>query len=486
MTAATISRLIAAAFNANPPSYKDMFEWASAAQGKKELSELPDDLQAYLQRSDVSKHLMGQHDQSTHGRGGHSTDRPYELKSRRNDPDYVRDSYQVDAVKVHGPSDSILGYSKSYGSDPDAYERWGSSAKAKAIGHLAVVAAEDAGSDPNFLHKINNDPDYPMPPKNVLEAGLAAARWNSDGAITLDNLPDNRKYELQGDSIALWAKSDYDSAAAYLAKENKFVEDRVRQVKFANGQTVGEVVDGMSQSLIDQMREIAINNSISLTMPASKLKRFIDEDHYRTAYETKLSGKGANRERYMERRQEFEDNLMGIPHMTEDSKRPIYGVIGKQGVTYGDSQVIFKDDVKHRTTATIGDSLDGFATGANWLEDYAKGNVSIDDLWDTHGNLFIKTFGNNLRSGSTFEWEMESATDAKWGKIKGFSGKSDLREIATYKYVETQIHGGLKLSDVATIVIPSATSLPKATQAMLTDKGIEVIVGSHLEKRVYA
>jgi SPP1 gp7 family putative phage head morphogenesis protein len=437
----------------------------------------------------IAKHLMGQHDQSTHGHGHGEVGRPYELNSKRGDRNYNTTgvAYSANALEGRGPSDSILGNSISWSStNPEAYERWGSSLKARAEGHLAVVASEDAGSDPNFLYKINNDPDYPMPPKHVLEAGLAAARWNDDGSITLANLPDTRKYELQNDSIKLWAKSDPDAAAAYLAKENKFVEDRVREIKFANGQTVGEVIDGMSQSLIDQMREIAIGNSVSLTMPTSKLKRFIDEDHYRTAYETKLSGKGANRQYYMERREEFENNLMGIPWQTEHSKRPIYGVIGKQGATYGDAQVIFKDEVKHRTTATIGDSLDGHAQGAIWLEDYASGKVTVDDLWEVHGGLFLDTFGNNLRSGSTFMWEMESATDAKWGKIKGFSGKSDLHQIGTYHYVETQIHGGLKLSDVATIVIPSPTSLTKATQAMLTDKGIEVIVGSHIEKSLYA
>jgi hypothetical protein len=462
MTAATISRLIAAAFNANPPSYKDMFEWASAAQGKKELSELPDDLQAYLQRSDVSKHLMGQHDQSTHGHGGsHSTDRPYELKSRRNDPDYVHDAYAPDASKGNGPIAPLAtSENPSYGT-----------AKSRFQYELAVRTAVENGADvgtirSDLLRNIVADPDYPRIPEKFYSDKNS---WRAD-AIAMEN----------------WDKQDPEGAAAYLEKENKFVSDKIRAMEFPNGQTVGEITDGIAKSMLDQMQEIAINNSVSLTMPASKLKRFIDEDHYRTASETNLSGKGSNRAVYMEARDTFEFNQMGIHHMTEDSKRPVYGVIGKQGSIYGDSQVIFKDDVKHRTTATVGDSLDGKLQGVHWLEDYANGNVSIDDLWDTHGQMLIGTLGNNNRSGSTFEWNRDSNGEASWGGIKGYSGKADLYQMAEYHYIETQIHGGLKLSDVATIVIPSPTSLTKATQSMLADKGIEVIVGSHIEKSLHA
>lgn len=70
MTKPELSRLLASVFNQNPPTYKQMFDWANAAQGKSEITELPEDLQLYL-KSNVSKHLAGKHDQSTHG---HSTD----------------------------------------------------------------------------------------------------------------------------------------------------------------------------------------------------------------------------------------------------------------------------------------------------------------------------------------------------------------------------------------------------------------------------
>ena len=408
----------------------------------------------------LQKHLQGQHDQSTHGRGGasHSTDRPYELKSRRNDPDYNPDAYAPDASKGHGPMRSILGGGGT------------GTAKSRFEYELAVRTQIENGAAidtvrQDVLKNITQDPDYPRIPEEF---------YGKDKSYSWQANPDT-------DAIKYWAKQDPEGAAAYLEKENKFVSDKIRAMAFPNGQTVGEITDGVAQSLLDQMQEIANNNTVSLTMPASKLKRFIDEDHYRTASETTLSGKGSNRATYMEARDAFEYDKMGIPK-TKDSERPVYGVIGKQGTTYGDSQVIFKDDVKHRSTATVGDSLDGNLQGVHWLQDYADGNVSVDDLWDTHGQMLIGTLGNNNRSGSTFEWNRDSRGEAEWGGIKGYSGKADLFEMAEYNYVETQIHGGLKLADVAQIVIPSATSLSKATQAMLADKGIEVIVGSHLEK----
>jgi hypothetical protein len=406
--------------------------------------------------------------------------RPYELKSRLGTADgyKIPFNWEVDALKGNGPDANILEYGK---------------ANAKRRAQLFFAERAIATQNPeeyvvdirdNLKKQILADPDYPMPPKAVLENALAEVRWNQDRQYTLDNLPESRKYELQNDSIMLLAKTDPEGAAAYLAKENAFVESKLRELTFANGQTVGEVFDGMSQSMLDQIQEIAINNGVSLTMPAGRLKKFIEEDHYRTAFETTLSNKGANRQAYLDARDVFEFDRMGIPYNTKDSERPIYGVIGRtdKEVTYGDTQVIFKDDVKQRTTATIGDSLDGSAAGVSWLEDYADGNVSIDDLWNKQGELLMNTFGNNRRSGDTFSWQIDSSGEEVWGGITGYNGKADIRAIAVYGYIETQIHGGLKLSDVDTIVIPSPTSIPKATQKMLEDRGIKVIIGSQIEK----
>ena len=435
-----------------------------------------------------AKHLQGKHDQSTHGRG-HSTERPYELKPAKPDPREWRSGAWIEDVEQgKGPSAYRL---SNYGTT--GIEGWnpiteyGGKSKARSEYILAKRASEETGTNKDFMIDIANDPDYPKIPKKVLETALKDASWNQNGTMTLESLDADRMNDLSREAFGQWAKSDPQAAAAYLAKENKFVSDRIREVKFANGQTVGEVVDGMSNSMLEQMQAIATDNGVSLTLDASKLEKFIAEDHYRTAYETKLSGKGAGRETYMARREDFENNKMGVPAMIPDSERPIYGVIGKQGMTYGDTQVIFKDDVKHRTTATIGDSLDGQLRGAHWLEDYGNGKVTIDDLWDSHGTLLVNTLGNNNRSGSTFIWDKpDESGDVPWGSIKGFSGKTDLPAIATYGYIETQIHGGVSLKDVATIVIPSSNAISKKALATLAEQGIEVIVGSHIEKSEHA
>lgn len=459
-----------------PPDYADdVFTPQSGG-------EMPEEASEFL------KHLTGQHDQKTHGRG-HSTERPYELQPLRQDPKYTRVGYgewSEYAQEGRGPSAYRLGNYGSTGVDGSSpITDYGGTAKARTEFQLARRAAEDAGTNRDFMIEIANDPDYPKIPKAVLESSLKEVPWNQNGTMTLENLDAERLSELNHFAFRNW--SDLDAKAAYLAKENKFVSDKLREMKFANGQTVGEVVDGLSNSVLEQMQVIATDNAVSLTMPASKLERFIDEDHYRTAYETKLSGKGANRKTYMERREDFENNKMGVPATTADSERPIYGVIGKQGMTYGDTQVIFKDDIKHRTTATIGDSLDGNLTGAHWLQDYADSKVTVNQLWDSHGTLFVNTLGNNNRSGSTFIWEKPDETGmVPWGSIKGFSGKADLPAIGKYGYIETQIHGGVSLKDVAAVVIPSSNAISRSAQQTLAEQGIEVIVGSHIEKSQYA
>lgn len=441
-------------------------------------------------RSKIEKHLAGQHDQSSHGHGGHSTDRPYELNtSRRSDRDWGGKSYRPDPANARGP-ESMLLTEGGWGNYPTF-------ASAKSIGqsayaNMALRASGQADglgwqeTETKINKSILNDPDYPKIPKDYLDKAMADKAWAREKL--LDELEGMQSDEIRLHAMKLWAKENPDEAMAFLTKENKFVSDKMRAITFPNGQTVGEITDGVAKSLLDQVRDMAINNNVSLTMSAGRLKKFISEDHYKTASETRLSGKGAGREKYMERRDDFEFNKMGIPSNIPDSQRPVYGVLGRssQEMTFGDCQVIFKDDVKHRTTATVGDSLDSFSSGVHWLDDYANEKISVADFWETHQDLLMGTMNNHYRSGTTYTWGKDDKGEPIWGRITGFTGKSDLREIAHYGYVETQIHGGLKLSDVATIVIPSSTSLPKSTQTMLADKGIEVIVGSHIEKSSHA
>jgi len=440
------------------------------------------------------KHFAGQHDQSSHGNWahGHSTDRPYELDfsgRKKSFSSIPAMSYEEDVANSFGPIARILQTDST---------SWVGTPVSTAEFYYAVLALKNSSkSSENFsgldaikklTKTIFNDPNYPQIPKKFMDTAIANTWWAKQIIEQNKEFSDSNIDELRRKAINVWAEQDFQSARAYLVAENKFVQNKIRQIKFPSGQTVGEVIDGVAQSLLDQMQEIANNNDVSLTMSTGKLKKFITEDHYRTASETTLSGKGATRQKYMERRNEFEFDIMGIPSETPNDKRPVYGVIGRSSKesTYGDAQVIFKDSVKHRTTATIGDSLDGFLNGTHWLEDYANGKVSVNDLWDTHFGLLINTFNNSNRSGKTYNWKNSISTGKpEWGGITGYSGKADLREIATYGYVETQIHGGLSLDDVATIVIPKSTSLTKATKEMLAGKGIEVVVGEHIEKGYY-
>jgi hypothetical protein len=130
---------------------------------------------------------------------------------------------------------------------------------------------------------------------------------------------------------------------------------------------------------------------------------------------------------YIQAREDYETNVAGFPA----DANPISGYLGTDEVgqysyvspeAYGDFQVELKEDVRNRSTFTIDDSLDRAATPA-WI---------TDDLSD---EALYAAGGNDPYSGNPFD----------------SSAGVDLDYVS---YIETQVHGGVQLGDIAFITIP--------------------------------
>jgi len=433
---------------------------------------LADVAKALASDSNVAKHLLGQHDQSTHGHGKSSI-RPYELKPATKEgirpPDYLNFSQAWMDNGKYGELDRPL-FTTAESSDFYTPENDAT----RLAKHLAVVnsAVMPNGSNDEYdeansklKQTILGDKNYPMPPIDELNAVLQTREYRDTPATSFAELDDYEKNK----TLMVWIAKNPEKGQAYVERENKFVLEKIREQKMADGNTVGQVLDDMSNKALAQLKAETIGTDISLTMPATRLKKFLSDERYKTVHEVSSPSKGASRAKYIEAREVIETDMMGVPYNVPKEQRPVYGVLGTQGVLYGDTRIVLKDDVKHRTTVSIGDSADDRVKGVFWASDLAESKVTPTQFLDATAERIALTTANS-RNSPYFSYESKNFNET----ISGYNGLKDVRDIAGYHYIETQIHGGVKLSDVKEIIVPPDFAISKPMQTKLDASGIQV------------
>lgn len=170
-------------------------------------------------------------------------------------------------------------------------------------------------------------------------------------------------------------------------------------------------------------------------------------------------GEWSGPEFYARSRMEIEDRVMGVPQDADASKRPNYGIVeNPQRVrslsktspvaeAYGGIQVQLKQEVKERSTVTVGDSF--------------------KDQWMASPALDPKELGNNSvtlskTEGGASPTEM-FVDDADYGSSENIAD-----------YVELQIFGGINLAtDVELLRLPRNILTPEI-EAIASKYGIKL------------
>ena len=161
-------------------------------------------------------------------------------------------------------------------------------------------------------------------------------------------------------------------------------------------------------------------SNITITMPPRVLAQVLNDGRYKTQFETRRSG-GLNDP---QARSSEEAERFGYPPHMKPEFRPVYGMVELGGVQapsernnlqYGSAVVVLKSETRERTTFTVGDSLSLVRPSAPVMNPRAQpAVVGIDK--------------GSIRS-EVYAWENPSKL-----------------------YLEAQIHGGVRTSDIASVI----------------------------------
>jgi hypothetical protein len=282
-----------------------------------------------------------------------------------------------------------------------------------------------------------------------LKSQRAAAHIEGAPALTTEE-----EYELYDIHSSVMHQSS--PAAARIMQE---IDVDVALEKFMqNHDLKPEDVAAYREELARRTREIFKDKKIAVRVTPGEIDKILSDGRFKTQFESGKS-KGLKNTGL---RAAVEEQWFGLPEDYDPKKRPIYGYVMVDGVRpaglgasdmfdvstdalsqYGQIQVVLKDDVRRRTTAMFGDSLNNKNDGIP---------SPVDDP----------------------SWQSYSPAPSKSMLTRGLTSEDrsvDDHEFRAGTYAEAQIHGGVTLDDIDEIIFPTTPSA--AVRKKLDDSGVK-------------
>lgn len=297
-------------------------------------------------------------------------------------------------------------------------------------------------------------------PKPVKTAPARAPRMPRSSARTgAYRLPPGVTQKQYDAALSAYRRGRYSDPAItdlpLAARERASIEGNADQLlrQFAQQHPAFEQLTEakMKEALAQRAKEAFSGRQVATQLDADALKQILRDGRFKTQFETNTSG-GMLQPAERARR---EEEWFGIPVDADPRERPIYGflVTGGKGKVdnYGDIRVIFKSEVRSRTTGMVGDSMEHILTGRP---------SPIDNP----------------------DWQSFTPDAEDWdGVLSKLERKYDSPAFNRHEYIEAQIHGGVSVSDIAEVILTKATSNDAALIEALRQAGIPWRVGRFVE-----
>jgi len=420
----------------------------------------------------LRKHRAGQHDQSTHGgKSGFNVPEYVDLEGKRFSNEAVAEiRSKLDAydgrlnAEINTVSDIVAKqqFGKPYSELAEAEQRSVNASRQDSNGNWSSTSSLDFYSRPTIRDVAKQNPDVKALKAEAENHYLAKdamnqLAWNADGTLgprtvrealstnggdAFDNFADRMRF----------ANSDfrYTDKADYNKGSNTLKRNPDGTVVRENGKAVYETAvttREMAEKIHAEEWKAFSDAAYPEVIVSNKgLRSILADGEFKTYTQIDRPARaGANDEFYKNNRTVYESTAFGYDNATDTSNRPVSGLLTAftphQDIltAYGNTQVILKPSVLARSTITPDDSLNGFfqpQTVSSFLsrpQSYANRTVAIDTIVNGKG------YYTNRNRGS-------------------------------YNVPEIQIHGGVRVSDIASVVFRNTA--PAALSTKLDSLGI--------------
>lgn len=280
-------------------------------------------------------------------------------------------------------------------------------------------------------------PQFKLPPGK--QPAWDAAVRDAVSADYSSDLDAEGKQAAQAASDAF--RDTLSPAQARRFDQEKAIAVRQEQWRLSSPQSQRDTPQQMREKMAESLRQLWGGKKIAIRVTPQNLDQVLGDGRFRTVHETGRTG-GFNNPR---NREDLEEQLFGIAPATGHlDLRPVYGYVAINGIrrqgadsalgAYGSVQVVLKDQVRARTTASNGDSMrlrnsvrpspvDDPQHWSYWTQQQSPGQYGVD--------------GERLMNAN---------------------------------YAEAQIHGGVSADDIEEVVY-SRQPEPEQIQA-LAERGI--------------
>lgn len=217
-----------------------------------------------------------------------------------------------------------------------------------------------------------------------------------------------------------------------------------------------------------KLKEFLDGSEVVMAFHPKGFAKFVKEGEAKNGFQKGTGGIKTGRSGYLAARRNGESTTMDIPPTTDPKGRPMYAALehpdrsrSLQGAEpqmsqYGGIQVVFNNSVKDRSTFTVGDSLD--------YNTYRQIKASpVRDPADPQSvnNAGREKIDIEIKSPNSQSMKLYTPSIDGWP--------------VTPPYVEAQIHGGLRASEIKEVRYYSGHEITAATRSLLEKQGVKIV-----------
>ena len=218
------------------------------------------------------------------------------------------------------------------------------------------------------------------------------------------------------------------------------------------------------------LKDFLNGSEVVMAFNPSGFSKFISQGEAKNGFQQGTGGIKKGKSGYLEGRKSGEEKVIGISKLTEADKRPVYAALEhpdrarslqggqyNQMANYGGIQVVMNPSVKDRATFTVGDSLDY----------NAPRGVMASPVRDPADPARVNPMGSKK-----IDFNPGGGTSSD--RMTVFSSGYDNMPTRP-SYVEAQIHGGLKTSDIREVRYYKGHDISAGTRKLLEKQGVKIV-----------